>query len=130
MGKCEFCGNEVDFPFSCPYCHKGFCPEHRHPESHQCSDLPRDPLFWYRKKVQEDEQFLRDAQHGYEFCPKCHSYDVGVWGFDAKEVNYQCNICHHSWIGKRTEVPPREFKIPKEKIRKELEKRKKRRWFF
>jgi len=38
------------FPFECTYCGKLFCAEHRLPESHQCSNLPRGSEFWYQKK--------------------------------------------------------------------------------
>jgi len=127
MVKCECCGNEALFPFSCPYCHKAFCPEHRLPESHQCSSLPKDPLFWYQKKTLADEKALKDAMHGYEFCPKCHSYNIGVWSFDNQKVNYQCRICRYSWTAPRTKVSSLDIKIPKGS--EGTEKKKKRRWF-
>ena len=49
MAKCEYCGREVVLPFVCPYCGKNFCAEHRLPESHECVNLPKKPLFWYQK---------------------------------------------------------------------------------
>ena len=34
--KCDFCGTEVDLPFTCNYCGGTFCPDHRLPEAHAC----------------------------------------------------------------------------------------------
>lgn len=39
--KCESCGVEVDLPFRCNYCHHYYCPDHRLPESHDCSETWR-----------------------------------------------------------------------------------------
>ncbi len=39
--KCEKCGVEVDLPFRCNYCERYYCPDHRLPESHDCSETWR-----------------------------------------------------------------------------------------
>ena len=39
--KCERCGVEVDLPFKCNYCEHYFCPDHRLPENHECSETWR-----------------------------------------------------------------------------------------
>ncbi len=39
--KCEFCGKEEVLPFKCQYCGGFFCPEHRLPENHACSEIAR-----------------------------------------------------------------------------------------
>jgi len=39
--KCQYCGNNVDLPFRCPFCAGYFCPEHRLPENHACPELLR-----------------------------------------------------------------------------------------
>ena len=39
MAKCNFCGKDVDLPFSCNYCGKKFCAEHRIPEKHDCEAI-------------------------------------------------------------------------------------------
>ena len=52
MPKCEYCGKEVLLPFKCPYCGKNFCVEHRLPEKHECSSLPKE-AFWYQKQRQK-----------------------------------------------------------------------------
>jgi len=39
MAKCSFCGKDVDLPFSCNYCGKKFCAEHRLPEKHDCEAI-------------------------------------------------------------------------------------------
>jgi DNA-binding HxlR family transcriptional regulator len=36
-----------------------------------------------------------------EVCPKCHSFKISVWSFDEKDVNYECNACHHKWTEPR-----------------------------
>ena len=39
--KCEICGVDCDLPFKCNYCEHYYCPEHRLPESHDCSETWR-----------------------------------------------------------------------------------------
>ena len=39
--NCERCGVEVDLPFRCNYCEHYYCPEHRLPENHDCSETWR-----------------------------------------------------------------------------------------
>jgi len=39
--KCERCGLDLEFPFKCNYCEHYYCPEHRLPESHNCSETWR-----------------------------------------------------------------------------------------
>ena len=39
--KCGICGLDVDLPFKCNYCEHYYCPEHRLPESHDCSETWR-----------------------------------------------------------------------------------------
>lgn len=39
--KCERCGLEVDLPFRCNYCEHYYCPEHRLPEAHDCTETWR-----------------------------------------------------------------------------------------
>ncbi len=36
--KCNSCGVEVDLPFRCNYCKNYYCPDHRLPENHDCSE--------------------------------------------------------------------------------------------
>jgi len=36
VATCNHCGAEVDRPFSCNYCNRGHCTEHRLPENHEC----------------------------------------------------------------------------------------------
>jgi uncharacterized protein YkwD len=43
MPRCEHCGTEVMLPFRCAYCGKNYCVEHRLPENHNCSRLPKAP---------------------------------------------------------------------------------------
>jgi len=39
--KCAACGIEVDLPFRCNYCENYYCPEHRLPENHDCTETWR-----------------------------------------------------------------------------------------
>jgi hypothetical protein len=39
MTRCDHCGNEVVFPFSCQYCRGKFCPECRLPPNHNCVNI-------------------------------------------------------------------------------------------
>jgi len=39
--KCATCGAEVDLPFKCNYCGNYYCPEHRLPENHDCTETWR-----------------------------------------------------------------------------------------
>lgn len=41
MPKCSYCGNEMYMPFTCKYCKKQFCSEHRLPEKHKCKELSK-----------------------------------------------------------------------------------------
>ncbi len=36
--KCATCGSECDLPFKCNYCGNYYCPDHRLPENHDCSE--------------------------------------------------------------------------------------------
>lgn len=36
LTKCAICNKEELFPFTCRYCRKSFCAEHRLPENHNC----------------------------------------------------------------------------------------------
>ncbi len=36
-GPCEYCGKKELMGFTCSYCDRYFCPEHRLPEKHDCS---------------------------------------------------------------------------------------------
>lgn len=60
MSKCETCGVEVLYPFECNFCGGKFCPEHRLPENHSCTNTPpRTPLgSWRAKKVAVDKTEL------------------------------------------------------------------------
>jgi len=37
--RCQYCEKDVALPFKCPFCGKYFCPEHRLPENHACTEL-------------------------------------------------------------------------------------------
>ena len=41
LTKCAACGIEVDLPFRCNYCENYYCPEHRLPENHDCTETWR-----------------------------------------------------------------------------------------
>ncbi|MHA1380678.1 MAG: AN1-type zinc finger domain-containing protein [Candidatus Helarchaeota archaeon] len=39
MVKCSICGKELYMPFTCKYCGKQYCSEHRLPENHNCERM-------------------------------------------------------------------------------------------
>lgn len=39
MSECTYCGESADMGYTCSYCGQGFCPQHRLPENHECSNL-------------------------------------------------------------------------------------------
>jgi Zn-dependent protease len=39
--KCAVCGLDVDLPFRCNYCENYYCPAHRLPENHDCTETWR-----------------------------------------------------------------------------------------
>ncbi len=43
MPKCNQCGKDASLPFTCAYCGGNYCAEHRLPESHNCTYLPKVP---------------------------------------------------------------------------------------
>ena len=57
MDQCDYCGKEIKTlsTFTCSYCGKTFCPEHRLPFNHNCAQIEA----WKRtpppgqKKIQE-----------------------------------------------------------------------------
>jgi uncharacterized protein YkwD len=95
MPKCECCGKEVLLPFVCPYCRKIFCSEHRLPENHQCSNLPKKPLFWYQKGKVVEERFVTKKLG---MCPRCGSVSTDIIDYDAKTMTFECKKCGHKWI--------------------------------
>ncbi len=55
MTSCEFCSVDESLPFTCTYCGKSFCVDHRLPEAHGCSELwrarrPRELAYGEGKK--------------------------------------------------------------------------------
>ena len=39
MVECEFCGENVDSPFTCNFCGGAFCGKHRLPPNHDCPNI-------------------------------------------------------------------------------------------
>ncbi len=54
--KCDRCGVEVDLPFKCNYCEHFYCPAHRLPENHECSES------WRVKAVRSARSAMGPAQ--------------------------------------------------------------------
>jgi len=91
MKKCEKCGKEVLFPFTCTYCGKDYCDEHRLPENHQCPTFPEDSKFWYRKKR------LANVEEKTGVCPNCGSPSSEMTNYDAKTMTFRCKECDHKY---------------------------------
>jgi len=61
--KCERCGLDLELPFKCNYCKNYYCPEHRLPESHDCSETWRVKALWSVRNVMAPE-LSRNTQGG------------------------------------------------------------------
>ena len=57
--KCASCGVEVDLPFQCNYCENYYCPDHRLPENHDCSET------WRMKAIRSARASKSPVQVGY-----------------------------------------------------------------
>jgi len=104
MGKCEFCGEQIDLPFQCPFCNGYFCIQHRLPENHSCINAPpRTPLGSWKAKIHKHEPKelpsipRRTPPSNLVNCPKCGSERTMIAavreGFDV----FECLKCHHKW---------------------------------
>lgn len=58
--KCETCGVEVDLPFKCNYCERYYCPGHRLPENHDCSET------WRMKAIRSARASIAPGQVTYD----------------------------------------------------------------
>jgi len=118
MPKCAYCGKEVLFPFVCTYCGKTFCAEHRLPESHQCPNLPKEPLFWYQKEKLVEERLVKKKLG---MCPKCGSLSSDMIDYDAKTITFECKECGHKWIQQKAfpydVIESKDVLEPKEKLK-------------
>ena len=54
MPKCNYCDKETFFPFTCNYCGRDYCEEHRLPEVHDCYALPKEKWWYGRQKKDAD----------------------------------------------------------------------------
>lgn len=55
MAECAECGKE-SMNFTCSYCGKSFCSDHRLPENHDCQDLEEE----LEKKKERDDKWFED----------------------------------------------------------------------
>lgn len=81
---CQKCGREESLPFRCPFCGGYFCPEHRLPESHECTES------WKLRIARQPEPTASPAssvpysvQYGWTISPK-----RPVFWFSATEVRH------------------------------------------
>lgn len=57
--KCQYCGQNVNLPFRCPFCGRYYCADHRLPEFHACQEIKRGafaserPLKELGKEIEE-----------------------------------------------------------------------------
>jgi len=106
MVKCDYCGKEVDLPFTCPYCGGHFCAEHRLPESHNCPNIPKEP-FWYFKKEK-----LVQVKGKIGVCPKCGSSATIMIDYNAETMTFECKNCGYKFT--QSKLPPYDYTIPKQ----------------
>ncbi len=92
MSKCDQCGTEVILPFTCAYCGKNYCVEHRLPENHQCSNTPKTPPPYIAPIVPKDKApEVRTSK--LSLCPQCHSSSDRIVDYDATTMTFQCERC-------------------------------------
>jgi membrane associated rhomboid family serine protease len=65
MSECSECGKQ-SMSFTCRYCGKKFCSEHRLPENHDCEGLegesPEEHEEWFEEKFSEDKEQKKDKE--------------------------------------------------------------------
>src|SRR3990170_5682187 len=110
MNKCELCGKEVEFLFRCSYCLKGFCSEHRIPESHACTEFvqQRSP---FSAPISRDSTVTWKSTVDRFMCPNCGNYEEDCISFDAETLTFKCRECGNKWTQKKSTfeyVPLRE----------------------
>jgi uncharacterized protein YkwD len=92
MPWCEYCGAEVMLPFSCAYCGRHYCVEHRLPENHQCPNAPKTPPTYVAPTVPRGGgPEIRPSILG--LCPQCSSYSNKILDYDATTITFQCERC-------------------------------------
>lgn len=107
MNKCEQCGKEVLFPFTCTYCGKEYCDEHRLPESHECSNMPKEPPPYISPIAPED----KTPRVG--LCPKCHFAQSDMTDYDAETITFKCRRCGFKYS--QLKASPHDYVEPKDK---------------
>jgi hypothetical protein len=100
-------------PFTCAYCGKKYCVEHRLPEIHNCSGIPKAPPSHLAPTIPEkenqeieppdrDEPAVKkmqninsnyDPPHKLGLCPKCHSMSDNILAYSARTISFRCNRC-------------------------------------
>jgi hypothetical protein len=120
MKKCEKCGEEVLFPFTCTYCGKEFCDEHRLPESHDCPNMPTEPPPYISPIAPED----KTPRVG--LCPKCHFAQSDMIEYDAETMTFRCRRCGFKYS--QLKASPHDYVEPRDKTESK-EKLKTRKFF-
>jgi len=84
--KCAVCGAEVDLPFRCNYCENFYCPEHRLPENHDCTET------WRVKAIKSARSMASPVQMG-----------TGIHGVlvptRTKKMRFSNTEIHHLILG-------------------------------
>jgi len=107
MKKCEKCGKEVLFPFTCTYCGKNYCDKHRLPESHDCSNMPKESPPYISPIAPED----KTPRVG--LCPKCHFAQSDMIDYDAETMTFKCRRCGFKYS--QLKASPHDYVEPKDK---------------
>jgi hypothetical protein len=97
MTFCSVCGKDELLPYSCKFCNKFFCSDHRLPERHNCDSLPKREWREYKviKEVVIEERVI--IKHfTYSKCPKCGSTEISIIP-DENVDNYECKRCKKKW---------------------------------
>lgn len=86
MQKCDFCGKDLSYSsaFTCSYCNKTFCPDHRLPFVHDCTGIQTwrqsTPQSRLKKKGTRENIHVRSTLIKRDSCIlyACLSFAIGL----------------------------------------------------
>jgi len=84
--KCQVCTVDVELPFICSFCGGAFCPQHRLPESHGCSE------YWRARARRGPEASVMAP-------PDIRAYAGPAWRLSGSRVEFSRTEARHVLIG-------------------------------
>src|SRR4030067_3142957 len=118
MPNCEHCGREMILPFTCAYCGGHYCVEHRLPERHGCSHLPKNSPPYISPAVTKDK-VTEEKSVKVGMCPQCHHCSDNIVDYNAETVIFQCRRCGYKF--RQSKATPNSYIESTEKTQEKLE---------